>query len=153
MRTRIFVALLAVLGLGTARLTAQNTNANAGASAGYVVIVNESNYLTSLSAQEVARLFTKQTVRWTTGQAVTPVDLRADAPAREQFSRDVMGKSTAEVKAYWQTIIFSGRGIPPMEAPSEATVVQFVRATPGAIAYVSASTPLGDGIRVVRVRN
>jgi ABC-type phosphate transport system substrate-binding protein len=151
MRTRIFVALLAVLGLGTARLTAQNTGANANA--GYVVIVNEANYLTSLSAQEVARLFTKQTVRWTTGQAVTPVDLRADAPAREQFSRDVMGKSTAEVKAYWQTIIFSGRGIPPMEAPSEATVVQFVRATPGAIAYVSASTQLGDGVRVVRVRN
>ena len=146
MRTRILVALLAVLGLGTARLTAQNN-------AGYVVIVNESNYLTSVSPSELSRLFTKQTVRWTTGQAVTPVDLRADSPAREQFSHEVMGKSTAEVKAYWQTVIFSGRGIPPMEAPNEATVVQFVRATPGAIAYVSAGTPLGDGVRVVRVRN
>ena len=119
----------------------------------YVVIVHESNYLTSLSVGELNRLFTKQTVRWTTGQAVTAVDLRADAPAREEFSQQIIGKSTAEVKAYWQNIIFSGRGIPPMEAPSEAAVVQFVRTTPGAIGYVSSATPLAQGVRAVRVRS
>jgi len=119
----------------------------------YVVIVHESNYLTSLSVGELNRLFTKQTVRWTTGQAVTAVDLRADSPAREEFSQQIIGKSTSEVKAYWQNIIFSGRGIPPMEAPSDAAVVQFVRTTPGAIGYVAATTPLAQGVRAVRVRN
>ena len=73
-------------------------------------------------------------------------------PAREEFSQAVIGKSTAEVKAYWQTVIFSGRGVPPMEAPSEQAVVQFVRTTPGAIGYVSATTPLAQGVRAVRVR-
>lgn len=142
---RMLLAVLAVIVAGATRASAQER--------GYVVIVNEANYLTSLSTGELNRLFMKQTVRWTTGQAVTPVDLKADSPAREEFSQQVIGKSTAEVKAYWQTIIFSGRGIPPMEAPSEASVVQFVRTTPGAIGYVSTTTPLGQGVRAVRIRN
>ena len=138
-------ALLAVLAAGAASAEAQDR--------GYVVIVNEANFVTNVTTAELNRLFTKQTIRWTTGQAVTAVDLKPDAPAREEFSQHVMGKSVAEVKAYWQTVIFSGRGIPPMEAPSEQSVVQFVRTTPGAIGYVSAATPLGAGVRVVRVRN
>ena len=145
-RIRIALAVLAVIAAGAKKANAQDNH-------GFVVIVNESNYLTSVSATELNRLFMKQTVRWTTGQAVTAVDLRPDAPAREEFSQVVTGKSTAEVKAYWQTVIFSGRGIPPMEAPSEQAVVQFVRTTPGAIGYVSSATPLVQGVRVVRVRN
>ena len=43
--------------------------------------------------------------------------------------------------------------MPPMEAPNEQLVVAFVRANPGAIAYVSPETPLGAGVRAVRVRN
>lgn len=143
-RIALIAGLLAVVSAGAARLDAQER--------GYVVIVNEANFVTQVSTAELNRLFMKQTVRWTTGQAVTAVDLRADAPAREEFSRDVMGRSVSEIKAHWQTVIFSGRGIPPMEAPSEQAVVQFVRTTPGAIGYVSASTPLGQGIRTVRVR-
>jgi hypothetical protein len=38
-----------------------------------------------------------------------------------------------------------------MEAPNETSVVAFVRANPGAIAYVSPETPLGAGVRAVRV--
>jgi ABC-type phosphate transport system substrate-binding protein len=142
-RIRLIVALLAAVFAGTTRLVAQERP--------YVVIVNESNNLTGLSTDELARLFMKKTVRWTTGQTVTPVDLAENSAARSSFSQDVHHKSTAEVKSYWQTVIFGGRGIPPMEAPSEVAVVQFVRANPGAIAYVSTSTPLGPGVRMVRV--
>ena len=144
-RIAVIAGLLAVVSAGAARLEAQER--------AYVVIVNESNFLTNVSTAELNRLFMKQTVRWTTGQAVTAVDLRADAPAREAFSQEVMGRSVAEIKAHWQTVIFSGRGIPPMEAPSEQAVVQFVRTTPGAIGYVSSGTPLAQGVRAVRVRS
>ena len=142
---RMWLAVLAVVVAGASRASAQER--------GFVVIVNDANYLTSVSTAELNRLFMKQTVRWTTGQAVTAVDLKSDSPAREEFSQSVIGRSTAEVKAYWQNVIFSGRGIPPMEAPSEQSVVQFVRTTPGAIGYVSATTPLIQGVRAVRVRN
>jgi len=143
-RIRLTLALLAVVFAGSTRLAAQERN--------YVIIVNEANALTGISTDELARLFMKKTVRWTTGQTVTPVDLAENSPVRASFSQDVHHKSTAEVKSYWQTVIFGGRGIPPMEAPTEAAVVQFVRTTPGAIAYVSPATPIGAGVRMVRVR-
>lgn len=141
---RLLCAVLAVVVAGSTRLAAQDRS--------YVVIVNESNYVTSVSTDELSRLFMKKTVRWTTGQTVMAVDLSENSPARAGFSEDVHHKSTSEVKSYWQTVIFAGRGIPPMEAPSETAVVQFVRANAGAIAYVSASTPLLQGVRAVRVR-
>ena len=143
-RIRLILAVLAVAFAGSTRLAAQE--------ASYVVIVNESNFVTSITTDELARLFMKKTIRWTTGQTVTPVDLAEGSPVRASFSQDVHHKSTAEVKSYWQTVIFAGRGISPMEAPSETAVVQFVRANPGAIAYVSAGLPLGPGVRAVRVR-
>jgi len=147
-RLRILLAALAAFAAGavtTSRLAAQN--------AGYVVIVNESNNLTGLSTDEVGRLFMKRTVRWTTGEAVVPVDLAENSPVRAAFSRDVHHKQTSEVKAYWQTVIFSGRGVPPMEARTESDVIAFVRANPGAVGYVSASTTLPQGVRAVRIHS
>ena len=140
----VFAGVAALAG-GATRLAAQER--------GYVVIVNQSNPITAVSSDELSRLFMKKTARWTTGQEVVPVDLAESAPAREQFSQDVHHKPVAAVKAYWQTMIFSGRGVPPMEAPSEQSVVAFVRSTPGAIAYVSAQVALGPGVRRIRVDN
>lgn len=120
---------------------------------GYVVIVNESNFLTNITTPELSRLFMKKTTRWTTGQTVTPLDLTASSPVRDSFSLQVFRKSPTQVKADWQAVLAAGRGMPPMEAPNEQLVVAFVRANPGAIAYVSPDTPLGAGVRAVRVRN
>jgi ABC-type phosphate transport system substrate-binding protein len=143
--TRWLIAAVAMMATGALPVAAQNP--------GYVVIVNESNYLTSITTPELSRLFMKKTTRWTTGQTVTPLDLTASSPVRENFSRDVFGKTPAEVKAEWQAALAAGRGLPPMEAPNEPLVVAFVRANPGAIAYVSPETPLGAGVRAIRVRH
>ena len=70
------------------------------------------------------------------------------APAREAFSKKVLGRSTTAVLAYWNQMVFSGRNVPPATRPSEADVVAFVRSTPGAIGYVSESTP-ASGVAVV----
>ena len=141
---RLMIAALVLMVMGAGHAAAQTR--------GYVVIVNESNFLTSISGPELSRLFMKKTTRWTTGQTVTPLDLQTGSPARAEFSQDVFQKSPTEVKADWQAVLAAGRGLPPMEAPNETSVVAFVRANPGAIAYVSPETPLGAGVRAVRVR-
>ena len=119
---------------------------------GYAVIVNEANSVATLSAEEVSKIFFKKTHRWTNGQDVVPVDLPESAPAREAFSAAVHGKSVGAVRAYWQQQIFSGRAVPPAEKPSDEQVVAFVRATPGAIGYVSAGASLSGVKRVQVVR-
>ena len=134
-------ALVALLLVGSA----------AGARAqGYKVIVNASNASTRLSKSQVAALFLKKTDRWSSGAAAVPVDLKDDAPAREAFSKKVLGRSTTAVLAYWTQMVFSGRNVPPATRPSEADVVAFVRSTPGAIGYVSESTP-ASGVAVVTI--
>jgi len=118
---------------------------------GYAVIVNEANSVSTLSAEEVSKIFFKKTHRWTSGLDVVPVDLPESAPAREAFSAAVHGKSVGAVRAFWQQQIFSGRAVPPVERPSDEQVVAFVRATPGAIGYVSAGAPLSAGVRRVQI--
>jgi ABC-type phosphate transport system substrate-binding protein len=144
MTGRWALAVVAAATLGAGRAVAQDH--------GYVVIVNESNNLTTITVPELGRLFMKRTTRWTTGQTVTPLDLTASSPVRERFSQDVFRKTPADVKAEWQALLAAGRGLPPMEAPNEPLVVAFVRTNPGAISYVSPETPLGAGVRAVRLR-
>jgi ABC-type phosphate transport system substrate-binding protein len=117
---------------------------------GFQVIVHSSNPVTSLSREQVARLFLKKVTAWPSGAAVAAVDLARDEPARATFSQDVLRKSVAEVAAYWQQQIYSGRGVPPPEKRSNADVVAFVEGNEGAIGYVSAAAAVGDA-RVVRI--
>jgi hypothetical protein len=53
------------------------------------------------------------------------------------FVKDVLKRSVAAVKSYWQQRIFSGRALPPPELDSEEEVVLYVLTHPGAVGYVS----------------
>jgi len=118
---------------------------------GYVVIVHEANGISALRTDEVSKIFFKKAHRWPDGIDVVPVDLPESAPAREAFSAAVHGKSVGAVRAYWQQQIFSGRAVPPAEKASDEQVVAFVRATPGAIGYVSTGATISPGVRRIQV--
>ncbi len=141
---RFIIAVLCVAGLlaGFSRpASAQNVT----------VIVNEAAPATSLAMDEVGLIFQKQRVRWPNGLTLEPVDLTEGNTVREHFSRMVFTKSAAQMKAWWQTQIFSGKAVPPVELSTEAQVIEYVRSHAGAIAYVSPNAALGDGVRRLRV--
>jgi len=115
----------------------------------FAVIVNASNPVSTLSKDEVAKLFLKKTIAWQSGQSASPVELPATAKVREAFAREVLNKSVAQVRSYWQQQIFSGRDVPPPEKPNEDEVLAFVRANPNAIGYVSRTANMGRGVKVV----
>jgi len=117
----------------------------------FTVIVNASNPVSTMPKDEVAKLFLKKTVAWQSGRAVAPVELPTSAKAREAFARDVLNKSIAQVKSYWQQQIFSGRDVPPPEKQSENDVVAFVRSNPGAIGYVSKGVDIGRGVKALSI--
>lgn len=125
-------------------------NAAAARAQGFKVVVNATNPTSKLSRQEVAAFFLKKVDKWSSGAAAVPVDLAEGAPARDAFTRQVLGKSLATVRAYWNQMVFSGRNVPPPEKPTDADVVAYVKATPGAIGYVSAGADIKD-VKVVVV--
>jgi len=115
----------------------------------YKVIVNPSNPVSSISREDVSRIFLKKTTKFSDGRGASPADLPANSPTRESFSKDIHGKSSSAVDAYWQQLIFSGRDIPPAQK-SEGGVLEFVRSNGNAIGYVSAGADTA-GVKVINV--
>ena len=121
----------------------------AGTADNYKVVVHSANPATSLGRKEISALFLRRSTRWPDGTEVLPVD-GPDSPVRESFSKDVHGRKTAAIRSHWLQIIFSGRGVPPPEKPSDTAVIAYVETHPGAIGYVSASTAASD-VKVLKV--
>lgn len=115
------------------------------------VIVHASNPVSSISRDELSRLFLKKVTTWGGGRPVMLVDQTETAAVRRDFTRAVHRKEVGSVKSYWQAMIFSGRAVPPSEKASDADVVAFVRANPNAIGYVSADAPIGAELKSLAV--
>jgi ABC-type phosphate transport system substrate-binding protein len=117
----------------------------------YRVIVNSANPTSALSKEDLARVYLKKMGSWKHGGTVTVVDLGPKSPVRAEFSMAVLGRDVPTMKNYWQQSLFSGRGVPPIEQPSEAQVVAFVAANQGAIGYVSSDAQLPEGVKTISV--
>jgi len=137
---RVLLVATMVL-LASARVWAQGGS--------YKLVVNSSNPLTSMSRDDVSRIFLKKSTKFPDGRGASPVDLPMSSPVRETFSKNVHGKPASAVDAYWQQQIFSGKDIPPPQK-GEAAAISFVRSNENGIAYVSAAADTG-GVKVISV--
>ena len=117
----------------------------------FKIIVNASNPVNSMTRKQISKLFLKQETRWEHGFKVTPVDQVLDSPTGAAFSMAVHGKEVKEIKGHWLKIVFSGLGTPPTELKSDQEVLDFVKHNVGGIGYVSAATPIGDGVKVLNI--
>ena len=137
------VALLAAATTATAReVRAQ----------GFDLVVNAA-YPGETIARDVAiRVFLKQ-LTTLGGKPAAPVDQPKESPVRAAYSRGLHGRPVSLIEGYWQQQIFSGGNTPPPVMGSDAEVLAFVRANPGAIGYVSAGTAPGAGVKVVTIGN
>ena len=125
-------------------------SANVWAQSGsYKIIVNPANPETSISKGNLARIFLKKDNRFLDGHGASPADLSLSSPVRESFSRNILGKSSSEVDAFWQEQIFSGKDIPPPQK-SETAALEYVRSNGNGIAYVSAGADT-HGVKVITV--
>jgi ABC-type phosphate transport system substrate-binding protein len=116
----------------------------------YSVIVHRDNHLDTVSREYVSEIFLKRATRWPDDAVIRPVDLPASSRVRREFTEEVLGRSVAAVKNYWQQVVFSGRDVPPPELETDADVVTYVKHHANAIGYVSTATAL-DGVKVVEV--
>ena len=141
MRLSRFPYLVAIVLLAAASVRAQG--------GGYKIVVNPSNPATSMSKDEVARIFLKKATKFPDGRSASPVDLAVNSSIRENFSKSVLGKPASAVDAYWQQQIFSGRDIPPPQK-SENAAISFVRSNENGIAYISSGADTA-GLKVINV--
>ena len=122
----------------------------AAAAQEFKLVAHASLAVDAIDATTAQKVFLKQ-VNKVGGAAVTPVDQAPAAAVREAFSKKVVGRPVGAVQQYWQQKIYSGGDVPPATQASDKDVVDFVKATPGAIGYVSAATGT-DGVKVLTLK-
>jgi ABC-type phosphate transport system substrate-binding protein len=142
-KIHVLLALAVALGLSAVWIGAEDASA-------YKVIVHPSNPTTQVSRLKLGEIFLKKMSRWPDGHPVMPVEPSGKSPVRQRFTLEIYGKQVIAISAYWQQMIFGGKGVPPPEKSNDADVVAFVRDTPGAIGYVWAGTDV-SGVKVVAV--
>lgn len=142
MRRAVLPIIVCVLAFATRSLAAEQT---------FKVIVHPDNPVTSIDRGFLRDAYLKKAKEWSGDGAIRPVDLTAKFSVRTKFTEDVLRKTPAQLKNYWNQQIFSGKGVPPPEAESTAAVIKYVLANPGAVGYIPANVDAG-GAKVIAVK-
>jgi hypothetical protein len=66
----------------------------------FVVIVQRSNPITTVDNDFLRSVFLRKAVRWSSGEAIRPIDLPKGVVARDRFTRDVLGKTPAQLRNF-----------------------------------------------------
>ena len=113
------------------------------------IISNVSVKADSISASELKSVFLLQRRTLKEGSAVVPV-LEKSGATHEAFLRQYLDRGNEEIRAYYQGLVFTGKGSMPKELNSDAEVVAYVAKTKGAIGYVSGPAS-AEGVKVLVV--
>jgi ABC-type phosphate transport system substrate-binding protein len=113
----------------------------------FLVVAHPAVQVTELSRAQLSRYFLKKSTQWPDASPVHPVE-PIDPKLREAFAQQVHERSAAAIAAHWNALIFSGRDLPPLEKATNQDVLAYVRATPGAIGYVSAGADIA-GVKIL----
>ena len=104
------------------------------ASAG-AVVVSSASKAGAMDAETAKRAFLGR--EESVGGARALVVYQKGGATRAAFDKAVLGKSGAELTAYWSRLIFTGKAKAPTEVDGDAAVKAKLAGNPGAIGYVS----------------
>jgi hypothetical protein len=114
------------------------------------VIANDSVKASSVSADELKRVFLLTRNSLEDGSHAEPVLLKGGA-AHEAFLREYLGKTDSALQTYYRSLVFTGKASMPRTVGSDAEVVSFVVKTKGAIGYISSSA-IAPGTKTLEVK-
>ena len=116
----------------------------------FLVIAHPDPALAALSLSRLSLIFLRRETRLPDGSPIRPVDQARSAEVRASFTLAVHHKSMEAVEELWQELLFAGRTVPPPVMQSERQIFDYVKTTPGALAYVVVQQ-IPDGIMVVSI--
>jgi hypothetical protein len=86
-----------------------------------------------ISKEQISDIFLARNNAW------TPIDQSTASSIYAEFYKKATGRDTAQVKAIWSRILFTGRGVPPKQLVDSAAVKKAVMANPKAVGYIEKS--------------
>ena len=123
----------------------------ASARSDIVVVVSAASPISSLSKNQVEKIFLGKSRRFPNGSRAVPLNQSEGNLERDAFYQMVSGKSPAQIKAHWAKLIFTGRGQPPKEAASNDDVKQLLTNSGVNISYID-RTAVDDSVKIVALK-
>ena len=96
-----------------------------------VVIVNPA--AAPISREQIVDLYLGRSDAW------IPIDQAVGSEIYVEFYKKLTGRDSAQIKAIWSRILFTGRGVPPKQLRDSAAVKKAVAANPNAVGYIEKS--------------
>ncbi|MDX1695349.1 MAG: phosphate ABC transporter substrate-binding protein [Ketobacteraceae bacterium] len=107
------------------------------AAAEIAVVVNPVNRISALNASQVRDIFLGINKRFPDGELAAPIEQGSKTTEYSSFSHKVLGYHTSQLKAYWASKIFTGKGAPPPQVENNEAVKNFLHNNPNGIGYIS----------------
>jgi ABC-type phosphate transport system substrate-binding protein len=120
----------------------------AKAHADVVVIVSAKSPITSLTAEQTARIFLGKISNFPDDGDAVPIDQAEGSAIRDEFYSKVVHKNSSQLSAYWAKVIFTGDGRPPEKLESNVAVRKAVANNPNAIGYIDKNA-VNRSVRVI----
>lgn len=138
--------LFALCGLGLAGVSPLVPARAAGE---VVVVANPDVGEDAIVGRDLQRIYLGKRTTWPDRTSIVPVMLKS-GPVHGEFIEDLVGRSESRFASYWRQMVFTGKGVPPKSFATETELVDFVKATPGAVGYVSPQTDV-TGVKILTV--
>jgi hypothetical protein len=101
------------------------------------IIVNPTLESVPLDRDLLRAIFTMRLRAWPGGAPVRVFVLPDSDPVSDRFYREQLGMYSYVLRSAWDRMVYTGTGFAPTIVHSEQEMRERVRATPGAIGYVS----------------
>jgi len=105
------------------------------ANAEIAVVVSKDSSISTMNKREISQIFLSKTRRLPNGDMAVTVE-SDEQQVQNEFYEEISGKNQKQLKAYWTTLIFTGKGQPPRKLKESKDVLEFVEKNPNAIGYV-----------------
>ena len=98
-----------------------------------------------ISSEHIKKIFLGQLNELPDGTEAIPVNLKTGSDIRINFDKELLGKNPSQIKAYWSSQVFTGRGSPPKEVDSSQKCLNMIAENKNVICYID-STSLNDSV-------
>lgn len=136
-KTRPYLAFEKVLwvSLGLWLITAQPTLSAPK------ILVHQDVEVAALDSTYLRQIFAMQVRKWPDSEAITVYTLPSTHELHQSFVIERLKIQPHQLDRIWNRMLFTGTGKAPTVVASEEEMVRVIKATPGAIGYVSEDYP------------
>ena len=110
------------------------------------VIVSSANQQ-ALSEADIKNLFTGKQKSFPDGNPAIVLNLQGGDPKQTEFNQKALGRTDAQLKAYWSKVMFTGKGNPPKEVSADE-MLKLVADNPSTIGVIYHAN-VNSSVRVI----